>query len=206
MRLERRHFPVPARGSLKGRVTTRRSHGRNQRHDRKRPATPPFPMPSLEDLQHWTFVMGRAQQMMMEHLAQQMGEAAEKAAEAAGPPRPERIAQSWPGMNLFADPAKLMEQQAQLWTEGLGIWQRALAKAAGGRRRGERAFGAGREGGPRPALRRARMARQSALRHDPADLFADFRADARLGRRDRGRGRRRPARSCASRRAPSSTR
>ena len=25
--------------------------------------------PSLEDLQHWTWVMGRAQQMMMEHLA-----------------------------------------------------------------------------------------------------------------------------------------
>jgi polyhydroxyalkanoate synthase len=95
-------------------------------------AAPPFPTPSLEDLQHWTFVMGRAQQMMMEHLAQQMGEAAEKAAEAAGPAHAEKIAQAWPGMNMFADPAKLMEQQAQLWTEGFAIWQRALAKAAGG--------------------------------------------------------------------------
>ena len=44
-------------------------------------------MPSLEELQHWTWVMGRAQQMMMEHLAQQMGEATDKAAEAAGPGR-----------------------------------------------------------------------------------------------------------------------
>jgi polyhydroxyalkanoate synthase len=96
------------------------------------PAASPFPVPSLEDLQHWTFVMGRAQQMMMEHLAQQMGEATGKAAEAAEPAHAERIAQSWPGMNLFSDPAKLMEQQAQLWTEGLGIWQRAFAKAAGG--------------------------------------------------------------------------
>jgi polyhydroxyalkanoate synthase len=96
------------------------------------PAAAPFPAPSLEDLQHWTFVMGRAQQLMMEHLAQQMGEATEKAAAAAEPGNAERIAQSWPGMNLFGDPAKLMEQQAQLWTEGLGIWQRALAKAAGG--------------------------------------------------------------------------
>src|SRR5690242_15243062 len=96
------------------------------------PATPPFAAPSLEDLQHWTWVMGRAQQMMMEHLAQQLGEATEKAAEAAGPEHAAKIAQSWPGMNLFADPAKLMEQQAQLWTEGLGIWQRALASAAGG--------------------------------------------------------------------------
>src|ERR1043165_7359335 len=87
-------------------------------------AAPPFPTPSLEDFQHWTFVMGRAQQMMMEHLAQQLGEATEKAAGAADPAHAERIAQSWPGMNLFADPAKLMEQQAQLWTEGLNIWQR----------------------------------------------------------------------------------
>ena len=44
------------------------------------PPEPRFPTPSLEDLQHWTWVMGRAQQMMLEHLARQMGEAAEKAA------------------------------------------------------------------------------------------------------------------------------
>jgi polyhydroxyalkanoate synthase len=31
------------------------------------PATPPIP--TLEDLQHWTWVMGRAQQMMIEHPA-----------------------------------------------------------------------------------------------------------------------------------------
>ena len=43
-----------------------------------------FPTPSLEDIQHWTWVMGRAQQMMMEHLAQQMGEAAEKPRRRAG--------------------------------------------------------------------------------------------------------------------------
>ncbi len=96
------------------------------------PAASPFPAPSLEDLQHWTSVMGRAQQMMLEHMAQQFGEATEKAAETAGPGHAGRIVQSWPGMNLFGDPAKLMEQQAQLWTEGLGIWQRALARAAGG--------------------------------------------------------------------------
>ena len=95
------------------------------------PPEPTFPTPSLEDLQHWTGVMGRAQQMMLEHLALQIGEATEKAAEAAAPDHAERIAQNWPGMNLFGDPAKLMEQQAQLWTEGLGIWQRALARAAG---------------------------------------------------------------------------
>jgi polyhydroxyalkanoate synthase subunit PhaC len=96
------------------------------------PPAQPFAAPSLEDIQHWTFVMGRAQQLMMEHLAQQMGGAVEKAAGAAEPEYAERVAQAWLGMNLFADPAKLMEQQSQLWAEGLGIWQRALTKAAGG--------------------------------------------------------------------------
>src|SRR6218665_1442692 len=89
---------------------------------------PPFPAPSLEDLQHWTFVMGRAQQMMMEHLAQQMGEASEKAAGAVGPAQAERVAQSWPGMSMFGDPAKLMEQQAQLWTEQVRNSQPPLSK------------------------------------------------------------------------------
>jgi len=95
-------------------------------------AAPAFPTPSLEDLQHWTFVMGRAQQLMMEHLAQAMGEAAEKAADAAAPAQAEKLAQGWPGMSLFGDPAKVMEAQAQMWAEGLDIWQRALGQAAGG--------------------------------------------------------------------------
>src|SRR6185295_16261635 len=89
------------------------------------PAAPP--LPSLEDMQHWTWVMGRAQQLMMEHLAGQMGEAAKAA------PDPEeairKAASSWPGMSAFAafaDPAKVMQMQAELWSEGLSIWQRAL--------------------------------------------------------------------------------
>ena len=86
----------------------------------KQAAAPPLPMPSLEDMQHWTWVMGRAQQLMMEHLAQQMGEAAKTA------PDPEQVAAQWPGMAMFADPAKLMRMQADLWSEGLSIWQRAL--------------------------------------------------------------------------------
>jgi len=93
------------------------------------PAAPPFPTPSLEDLQHWTWVMGRAQQMMMEHLAEQMGETAEKAADASAPEKAQAAASSWPGMNMFGDPAKLMEAQAQMWAEGLNLWQRALGGA-----------------------------------------------------------------------------
>jgi len=88
-----------------------------------------FAAPSLEDLQHWTFVMGRAQQMMLEHLAQQMGEAATKAA--ADPERLAQGAAGWPGLSLFGDPAKLVQAQTELWTEGLAIWQRALGSPAG---------------------------------------------------------------------------
>jgi polyhydroxyalkanoate synthase len=93
----------------------------------EKPATaaPGPAMPSLEELQHWTWVMGRAQQMMMEHLARQVGEAAAKA-----PADPAKFASAFPMMNWFADPAKVAQQQVDLWTEGMTIWQRALGQAA----------------------------------------------------------------------------
>jgi polyhydroxyalkanoate synthase len=84
--------------------------------DSKAPEAPP--LPSLEEMQHWTWVMGRAQQMMLEHVAKAMGEAAEPKAPAL------------PWLNLFGDPAKIAQQQAELWTEGLAIWQRALGVEA----------------------------------------------------------------------------
>jgi polyhydroxyalkanoate synthase len=73
-------------------------------------------------MQHWTYVMGRAQQMMMEHVAKQMGEAGQKLATA----EPKLPIGTWPGAALFADPAKLAQAQMDMWTEGLSIWQRAL--------------------------------------------------------------------------------
>ncbi len=73
---------------------------------------------TLEDLQHWTFVVGRAQQMMLEYVAKQM-----TGAEPVATPLP---AFTWPGMDMFGDPAKLAKAQSDLWTEGLSIWQRAL--------------------------------------------------------------------------------
>jgi polyhydroxyalkanoate synthase len=93
-------------------------------------ASSPFSPPSLEDIQHWTFVIGRAQQMMMEHLARQMGETAAKA-----PADADKAAEAmarWPGAHLFGDPAKVMRQQAGMWNEGLSIWQRALGHAVSG--------------------------------------------------------------------------
>jgi len=81
------------------------------------------PLPTLEEMQHWTAVMGRAQQMMMEHLAGRIGEAGSTLAASApkaGAPLP------WAG--LFPDPAKIAEAQVGMWTEGLAIWQRALGQ------------------------------------------------------------------------------
>src|SRR5947199_7000483 len=108
--------------------------GRGQHEDRmmadpetkesEAPAAPTLPPPSLEDMQHWTWVMGRAQQLMMEHLAGRMGEAVKAAPDPEAAAR--TAASSWPGMAMFADPAKLMQMQTDLWTEGLSLWQRAL--------------------------------------------------------------------------------
>jgi polyhydroxyalkanoate synthase len=84
------------------------------------PAVPP--LPTLEEMQHWTWVMGRAQQMMLEHVAKQAGEVA--------PPEPKALASAFPWMTMFADPAKLAQQQVDLWSEGLSIWQKALGVEA----------------------------------------------------------------------------
>jgi polyhydroxyalkanoate synthase len=83
------------------------------------PPPPPFATPSLEDLQHWTWVMGRAQQMMLEHVAREGAEAFARA--------PESLAAAFPGWSApLADPAEIIRAQTQLWTEGLAVWQRAL--------------------------------------------------------------------------------
>ncbi|HYW17415.1 MAG TPA: class I poly(R)-hydroxyalkanoic acid synthase [Allosphingosinicella sp.] len=76
-------------------------------------------------MQQWTWVMGRAQQMMLEHVAKAMGDAAEQATASAEPK-----ALQLPWMNMFGDPAKIAQQQTELWTQGLAIWQRALGGEA----------------------------------------------------------------------------
>jgi polyhydroxyalkanoate synthase len=88
-----------------------------EQETKAKPETALPPLPTLEEMQHWTWVMGRAQQIMLEHVAKAAGEAEAAATSPAA---------SWPMLNLFADPAKLAQQQADLWTEGLDIWKRAL--------------------------------------------------------------------------------
>jgi polyhydroxyalkanoate synthase len=86
-------------------------------------------LPTLEEMQQWTWVMGRAQQMMMEHVAKAVGE--------AKLPEPQALAQQFPMMNMFGDPAKLAQQQVDMWTQGLAIWQRALGTGGSGSEKAE---------------------------------------------------------------------
>lgn len=90
--------------------------------DTKAPEAPA--LPTLEEMQQWTWVMGRAQQMMLEHVAKAMGEA--QNAQASAEPRVPQM----PWLNMFADPAKIAQQQTEMWTQGLAIWQRALGGEA----------------------------------------------------------------------------
>lgn len=85
-----------------------------------------LPVPTLEDMQRWTWVMGRAQQLMMEHFAQQIVDAPEKVAAA----ETKMTSGSWSILSGFADPANFGQAQLDLWNQGLSIWQRALGGQA----------------------------------------------------------------------------
>ncbi|TPG41125.1 class I poly(R)-hydroxyalkanoic acid synthase [Sphingomonas koreensis] len=71
----------------------------------------PSPIPSLEDMQHWTWVMGRAQQMMLEHGLETL--------------------QQTPAMPIipgFTDKAT-MERAQEFWADSMKLWQRFLDPA-----------------------------------------------------------------------------
>ena len=78
-------------------------------------------IPTLEDWQHWTLVMGRAQQMLMEFWAESM-----------------KKDQPFPGWSPSAftfseqgtDPMALMSAGAQAWAKGLESWGKMLGGIA----------------------------------------------------------------------------
>ena len=84
--------------------------------------------PTLEDWQHWTLVMGRAQQMMMEFWAEQA-----KSGQAIPP-----FAPNWspPAFGFSdeqgraSDPMALMSAGAQAWAKGLESWGKMLGGVA----------------------------------------------------------------------------
>jgi len=84
-------------------------------------------IPTLEDWQHWTWVMGRAQQMLMQAWADSLrdGQVKDTAPPAWGAFPP---AFGWPapGQQPVMDPAALMTAGAQAWAQGLEAWGKML--------------------------------------------------------------------------------
>lgn len=73
-------------------------------------------MPSLADMQHWTWVLGRAQQMMLE--------AGIDAVDGA----PKITTPAIPAMTF--DPAQMMQASVDFWGDTMKLWQRFLDPAA----------------------------------------------------------------------------
>ncbi|GAA0746035.1 class I poly(R)-hydroxyalkanoic acid synthase [Sphingomonas sp. ABOLD] len=69
-------------------------------------------LPRLEDLQHWTWVLGRAQQMMLEHGLDLMEHVP------AAPP-----------FGMLLDPTPAMRASADFWADTMQLWQRFLDPA-----------------------------------------------------------------------------
>ncbi|HEY6048041.1 MAG TPA: class I poly(R)-hydroxyalkanoic acid synthase, partial [Sphingomicrobium sp.] len=102
-------------------------------------------IPTLEDWQHWTLVMGRAQQMLMEFWAEQMKKG--QSMPAFGPAwNPSAFAFGDQGI-AASDPMALMSAGAQAWAKGLETWGKMLggvtaAPAADEKERKDRRFAA----------------------------------------------------------------
>ena len=78
-------------------------------------------IPTLEDWQHWTLVMGRAQQMMMEFWAEQMKQGQPTPSFSWGP-----SALGFAEPETATDPMALMSAGAQAWAKGLETWGKML--------------------------------------------------------------------------------
>ena len=81
--------------------------------------------PTLEEIQHWTGVIGRAQQLMLEYAAQQAA-----TAPAAAPALPD-LSGLWAApRSMTFDTDQLARAQSDFWKESLSLWQRFLDPAA----------------------------------------------------------------------------
>ena len=78
--------------------------------------------PTLDEMQHWTGVIGRAQQLMLEYAATQ----ASKAPPSFAMPDFSKLLTIPNPMNFGVDAAKLADAQADFWKDSLTLWQRFL--------------------------------------------------------------------------------
>ena len=96
--------------------------------------TKPGAMPTLEDWQHWTWVMGRAQQMLMEAWADNLKKGGAQAGNwgtfpgLAGPSAFDFGMPAFGGAPAgpATDPMAMMTAGAQAWAKGLENWGKML--------------------------------------------------------------------------------
>jgi polyhydroxyalkanoate synthase len=87
-------------------------------------------IPTLEDWQHWTLVMGRAQQLMMEFWAEQVAKGQQpSSAFGAGWSPQAFFPEQEVGASLM-DPMEIMSAGAQAWAKGLETWGKVLGGVA----------------------------------------------------------------------------
>ncbi|USI73753.1 PHA/PHB synthase family protein [Sphingomonas morindae] len=91
------------------------------------PSSAPLATPSLEELQHWTGVIGRAQQMLLDYATEQAGRgAAAPALAQAG----EALFARWaPAAAPHFDSARLAETQQRFWQGATHLWEALLDPA-----------------------------------------------------------------------------
>lgn len=96
--------------------------GQSDSHD----AVPP--LPTLDDMQHWTGILGRAQQMMLEYAIAQMQKAGEATPEtlsvASIPQSLTASFSSFPAMTL--NPERFARAQTDSWEDSVKLWSRFL--------------------------------------------------------------------------------
>lgn len=92
-------------------------------------AAPTMPTPTLEDLQRWTWVIGRAQQLMMEHGV----EMAMKASEAPATPA---------AMPALTESSALARAATDFWSDSVKLWQRFLTPGADQEKHKDKRFAA----------------------------------------------------------------
>ena len=98
-------------------------------------------LPSLEDMQHWTGVLGRAQQMMLEYTAGQM-----QRAKAVDPntladtiPKADQLPAMFAGLSAMTlNPERFAQAQSDFWEGSIQLWTRFL-NPGNGEQEGEEA-------------------------------------------------------------------
>ncbi|MEO6114713.1 MAG: class I poly(R)-hydroxyalkanoic acid synthase, partial [Sphingomicrobium sp.] len=92
-------------------------------------AAPDTTIPTLEDMQHWTLVMGRAQQMIMEAWADNLAKSSKLPGLGMAPP------------STATDPMQWMSAGAEAWSKGLEAWSQMLGQYSAAGDAKDRRFG-----------------------------------------------------------------